>query len=325
MISKIILFVLLGTVFCREITDFEITSEFTGFMKEYGREYPTVEETMKRYNIFAETYKKIQEINENEVDFQLGINQFADLTDEEFRATYLTLKPDRKPCKVQHKKTKPEKAIDWRQKGAVARVKNQGSCGSCWAFSTVGALEGHAKVKSGKLVEYSEQELVDCAGDYGDNGGCNGGDMSQAFEYIVDNGLATEADYKYTARNGNCKKGSTPRAIKISGCVNVTRDDNDVLLEALALGPVSIAVTADNMNFRYYRSGILTVCGRTTAQLDHGITLVASGNDNGVDYWDAKNSWGGSWGAKGYIRIKRDSGKGPGICQLAREASYPIL
>lgn len=325
MISKVILFVLLGTVFCREITDFEATTEFAGFMKEYGREYPTVEETMKRYNIFVENYKKIQEINENEVDFQLGINQFADLTDEEFSAIYLTYKPDRNPCKFDHKRTKPEKVIDWRQKGAVARVKDQGSCGSCWAFSTVGSLEGHAKIKTGNLVEFSEQELVDCAGDYGDNGGCRGGDMSQAFEYIADNGIAKEQDYKYTARNGRCRKSEVPRAIKISGCVNVTRDDSDMLLEALAIGPVSIAVTADNLNFRFYRSGILSACGSATAELDHGITLVAAGSENGVDFWEAKNSWGRSWGSSGFIKIRRGTGKGPGVCQIAREASYPIL
>lgn len=326
MISKILLFVLLESVFCREITDFEITTEFANFMGAYGREYSTVEETMTRYKIFAENYKKIQEVNEVETDFQLGVNQFADLTEEEFKKTYLTLTPSRTPCKLKHTKTNPQNIIDWREKGAVSRVKDQGSCGSCWTFSTTGALEGRAKLKTGgDLVEFSEQELVDCAGSYGDNGGCKGGDMSQAFEYIVDNGLATEKDYPYVARNNPCKSKSIARAVKITGCVNITRDDSNELLEALATGPVSIAVTAGNINFQYYRSGILKNCGSTTAELDHGITLVGAGMEGSEAYWIAKNSWGSRWGDSGYIKILRITTKGPGMCKIAHEASYPVV
>jgi len=325
MMSRIILFVLLGSVFCREITGFEITNEFASFVKTFGREYRTVEETVTRYKIFAENYKKIQEINEVETDFKLGVNQFADLTDEEFKS-YLTLAPSRTPCKLRHNKVKPQPIIDWRKEGAISRLKNQASCGCSWAFSATGALEGRAKLKhGGSLIELSEQELVDCTGKYGDNGGCQGGDMCQAFEYVADHGIASEKDYPYEARDRPCRTTGKKRALNIQGCVNVTRNDNDELLEALATGPVSVAVTANNIEFRYYKGGILTYCGPVSAEVDHGLTLVGANIQNDKPYWICKNSWGGSWGIGGYIWIERTTGKGPGICKIASEASYPVV
>lgn len=325
MTYKLILLALLGAVLCREVSEFEITTEFSKFLKEFGRDYATVEDTMMRYRIFSGNYRKIQELNEEENGVEYGVNQFADLTEEEFRSTYLTYKPSRTPCSLKHSKTEPKQKIDWREKGAVNRVKNQGACGSCWAFSAIGSLEGRAKIKSGKLVSFSEQELVDCSREYGDNQGCGGGDMNQAFEYIKDHGIAKEEDYPYEARNRKCRRAEAPRALKIAGCVNVTRDDNDMLLEALAAGPVSISVTAGNFDFRFYRRGVLKRCGRPSAKLDHGITLVGAGDENGQAYWIAKNSWGTGWGSRGYVHIKRDTGKGPGMCQIARDACYPVV
>ena len=200
-----IFLILLGTVFCLEISTTEINNEFIKFIKDYEREYSTVEETLERYKIFAKNYIQIKEINEEHNGVELAVNDFADLTPEEFKATYLGYvpnnSPSRKPCVVKHQKTTPKEVIDWRTKGVVTTVKNQGQCGSCWAFTAVCALEGLQAIKTKKLIRYSEQELVDCSRKYGDNQGCKGGDISQAFDYVKDNGISLEAEYPYKAKD----------------------------------------------------------------------------------------------------------------------------
>ena len=306
-------------------SDAEVAVEFGSFIAKFNKKYDTIEETIKRYNIFKEAYAYIEEHNSKNSDYKLGINQFADLTKEEFAAKYLTYKPSvENACTVKHIPTEPKPVIDWRSKGAVTQMKNQGSCGSCWAFSAVGALEGLHAIKTGNLTEYSEQELVDCSVGYGDNHGCAGGDMSQAFEYVKDHAISTRKEYPYEAKNGRCRKKS--ESFKISGCVNVTADDSNELLEALSYGPVSIAVKGGNYNFQYYRSGIITKdCGSDKDHLSHGILLVGAGISSGTPYWIVKNSWGSFWGMDGYGYIKRDTSKGHGVCGIAMENSYPVL
>ena len=327
MFAKLLLIALLGVVICRDVMDTEVTLEYGNFMKENNKKYDSVGEMIKRYHIFADNYRYIQNHNSQNKDFQLGVNQFSDLTLVEFKSYMLRFKmPSRKPCTVTHTKVEAKPEIDWRDKNAVTRVKNQGSCGSCWTFSTTGALEGLHAIKKGSLIEYSEQELVDCASAYGDNHGCQGGDMSQAFDYIKDNGISLESEYPYVGRNGQCRKKSN--SFQVAGCVNVTADDSMELLEALNIGPVSIAVKADNRAFMYYRGGIITSgCGSDRDELDHGITLVGAGIDKstGTPYWIAKNSWGSSWGEHGFVRIKRDTVKGHGMCGIAMENCYPTL
>ena len=325
MISKIILVALLGIALC---SDAEVTLEFGKFLKQFGKKYDTMEDTIKRFHIFEENFKYIQEHNAMNDDFKLGVNQFADLTLEEFKAKYLSRKPSvTNPCTIKHVPNEAKPEIDWREKGVVARVKNQGSCGSCWAFSATGALEGlHAIKKGTPLVEFSEQELVDCSVGYADNHGCDGGDMCQAFEYVKDHGISTEQDYPYEGRDRKCRKKT--EGFKIAGCVNVTADDSHALLEALNYGPVSIAVKADNRAFMYYRSGIISSgCGSESDELDHGILLVGAAIDktSGTPYWIVKNSWGSFWGLSGYAHIKRDTAKGHGVCGIAMEDSYPVL
>jgi len=325
MISKIIFIALLGAALCIDVSDAEVTVQFGKFLNEFGKKYDTLEETIKRYNIFAENYRYIEEHNAKVSDYKLGVNQFADLTLEEFKAKYLSYKKPAIPCTLKHIKGEVKTEIDWRDKGKVTRVKNQGSCGSCWAFSAIGAVESlHAIKKStNPLAEFSEQELVDCSVGWGDNHGCRGGDMSQAFEYIAENGISTEQEYPYEARDGKCRKKS--KAYTLKGCVNVTHDSNDELLEALNLQPVSVAVKANNRAFMFYRSGIITDgCGRDSDELDHGILLVGAAVSNGTPYWIVKNSWGASWGMKGFVQIKRDTGKSHGVCGIAMENSYPV-
>jgi len=326
MIAKIILIAILGVVICRDISESEVTVAFGNFMAEYNKHYDTIEETIMRYNIFADNYRYIENHNMENTDFELAVNQFADLTPEEFKFKFLNNPRGEgydNPCRLPHVKKGTDTKIDWRKKNAVSSVKNQGSCGSCWAFSTVGALEGLYAINKGSILEFSEQELVDCTRSYG-NEGCQGGWMSWAFEYIREKGISTRKEYPYEGRNGPCRKKSN--SFQIKGCINVTKDDSDSLLEALNINPVSICVRANNREFMYYRRGIIkTGCGTPKAELDHGITLVGADFEGSDAFWIAKNSWGSGWGESGYVRIKRDTGKGQGICGIAMDNCYPSL
>lgn len=216
------------------------------------------------------------------------------------------------------------KEVDWTKKGVVARVKNQGSCGSCWAFSAVAAMESANAIKNGKLVELSEQELIDCSYNEG-NRGCEGGWMHKAFQYVIDNhGIDTESSYIYQAKDQKCQKENKTIGATITKYINVTEKSEAALRRAVAkFGPVSVAIDAGSPYFSAYKSGVFDYENCSQDSLNHGVVAVGYGKtEDGKEYWLVKNSWGKVWGMNGYILMSRNKNN---QCGIATKASYPII
>lgn len=307
--------------------------QFSNFRERFSKRYASLEELETRFSIFRENIHNIVLHNlDFTQNFTMGINQFTDLTAEEFKQMYVSgLKPLQSfGCKSfsEHDDNSPT-SIDWTTKGVVNSVRDQGQCGSCWAFATTANAESVWAISSGKLLDLSEEFLVDCATGIGYfNMGCNGGQPDSALKYMINNGQCTEASYPYTSgvtkTAGPCEK-CTSAGVKFSSCSDVLSKDQVALKSAVAKQPVVIAIEADTRYFQSYSSGILdsTSCGTT---LDHAVEIVGYGTENGVDYWKVRNSWGENWGEKGYFRLKKTSSTNDiGICGLAAEPSFIMV
>eukprot|EP00494_Astrolonche_serrata_P001924 UN01930 len=300
----------------RHLTEVEYKGEFAKFVREFERNYDDAYEWAERYEIFKINLDDIIQHNASNSTYTKGVNQFTDMHPQEFEEW-------KGGCLLNFKESAELRAendnveilgepncssVDWTTQGAVTPVKNQGQCGSCWAFSTTGAIEGRCEIAGKGLNSLSEQELVDCAGSEG-NQGCNGGLMDNAFKWVMQNGgLCSESDYSYKAKkNWSCKKSSCQNEDAINGFKDVQSQSESALAAAVCEGPVAIAIEADQSSFQSYRGGILSSgCGK---QLDHGVLVVGFGSDNGQEYWKVKNSWGAGWGENGYIRLAKGTGQ----------------
>ena len=302
----------------------EAEREFINFISTHHRSYGTKEEYEYRLSLFADAFKHIQETNSQDMGFKLAVNQFSDFNTYEYKQMLgfkqNPEKEDHSAFLIYDALTLPT-SIDWVAKGAVTGVKNQGSCGSCWTFSASGALEGLHFVKTGSLLSFSEQQIVDC--DTGIGGkGCNGGSMDFAFKYAEKNKMELESDYPYTGKDGTCQYSATKGKFSNTGYVDVKPNSPSDFMAALANQPVSVAIEADQRAFQSYSSGIIaqSACG---TNLDHGVLAVGYGTDNGQDYYKVKNSWGTTWGEKGYFRVARSSKSDAGTCGIQAQPSYP--
>lgn len=298
---------------------------FNEWTNHYNKTYTPTERDY-RNSVYNDNLLKIARHNAAGTNtWTMGVNKFADLTSEEFSDRYVGgVLGRRNNNHVRYILGAPPASVDWTTKGAVTPIKNQQQCGSCWAFSTTGSVEGAWFLSNGTLVSLSEQQLVDCSDAEG-NQGCNGGLMDQGFQYIIDNkGITTEDAYPYTAQDGTCQSQGKPVAATISSFVDVPANSETALESAIAQQPVSVAVEADQDVFQFYTGGVMTsTCGTA---LDHGVLAVGYGTDAGQDYYLVKNSWGADWGEKGYIRLGRGAAFNPsGQCGIQMVASYPVV
>jgi cathepsin L len=346
-------------------------SEFTAFKARYNKAYADIGEEIARLRIFESNLRKIEEHNADpRWTYTLGVNVHADLTSEEFVKLYASGKrwdavslgseahDDSEDVPVE---SLPD-AVDWREKNVVTPAKNQGGCGSCWAFSTAETLESHIAIKTGKLMKFSPQEYVSCMPNpkhCGGTGGCQGATQILGFQYAIDKGITTEDSYPYEGVTGTCDKSKIKPVAKITGFVKLPANNYSALMNAVAnRGPIAISAAAEP--WQLYSGGIYN--GNCGSDIDHAIQLVGYGTAGNSTtgrellggggsakgpYWLVRNSWGTGWGEKGYIRIKRfGDGQEPcvtdknpadgtgcsggpktqkvcGLCGLMSESSYP--
>ena len=312
--NKFTLVLLLALVACEIDLDSIVFKKFQKFIKKYNKKYNSINEYIARYNVFRQNLFLLTENGPQ--SFQLGVTIFSDLTAQEFAKTYLNLNFNAfaflnpNPVHVSISNEAPD-SFDWRDKGVVSGVKDQGSCGSCWAFATVANLESLYALKKGVVKTFSEQLLVDCDTE---DSGCNGGLMELSFEWLKNNGgFMLESDYPYENKKGTCRQDKSKFVdMKVTGYVKLGDtgeqyapvDEAEVKEFLYQNGPLAVALNATPLQL--YFGGIVDwaswIC--STSGINHAVTIVGYGTES-KDYWIVKNSWGKNWGESGYFRIAR--------------------
>ncbi|TVU50040.1 hypothetical protein EJB05_01394, partial [Eragrostis curvula] len=330
-------------------------NRFRAWQATYNRTYATSDENLRRFKVYRRNVEYIEATNRRgELSYELGENQFTDLTAEEFQAAF-TMPPELLAREAVEEDllittragpvgeggghvdnngsyysddvasgAAAPYSVDWRSVGAVTPVKDQSKCGSCWAFAAVASIESLHKIRTGRLVSLSEQEIVDCPRGAHTNG-CNGGFPSAAMSWVARiGGLTTEADYPYQSRRGACKRSKLRhRAATIRGGRAVPRYNEAALELAVVRQPVTVLIDAGGA-FQHYKRGVLS--GSCNTKLNHAVTVVGYGTDedSGRRYWIVKNSWGHRWGENGYIRMERRIRRRAGMCGIAMSPYYPV-
>jgi C1A family cysteine protease len=305
-------------------------NKFNDFLTTHNKSYATIEEFTARFQVFKSNYKKLQTfaVGDETTNYKVGVTRFADLTTQEFKRKFLNLDMGVKvhmPKDLLSLGDEAEDSLDYRTKGVLNAVKDQGQCGSCWAFSAIGNIEPLYAIKSGKLLNLYEQQLVDC--DRDEDQGCNGGLMDNAFAYLVSAGGAEQSkDYPYKARDQTCKFDKTKSVVQLSGFKDIAQDEAEIEKALTQVGPLSVAINAEPL--QWYDSGIYDgddyECDPDG--LNHGVVIVGYGVEKGVKYWIVRNSWSASWGEKGYFRFARKSdAKGKGTCGINTNVSTAVL
>nr|QOV03082.1 cathepsin L12 [Dysdercus peruvianus] len=309
-----------------------LTEDWDSFKSLHGKKYSGPREEYRRLGIYLRNVQRIEEHNEKYkkglASFTMKINHFGDMLEEEistqlngFNRTGAIRKRNPDPSFLSPMTTISLPAsLDWREKGAVTPVKNQGNCGGCWAFSATGALEAQTFLKTGSLVPLSEQNLIDCANRVYDNYGCNGGLMDHAFYYIMKNGVESEESYPYEGVDGVCRFNKSNIAATQKSYVDIPPTEEDLMKAVANIGPISVGIKANLASFFYYSGGVFDdpACDNN---LDHGVLVVGYGEENGKKYWLLKNSWTAKWGEEGYFKLIR----GQNMCGVALMPSYPVV
>jgi len=319
----LVLVALIGVASCQRISH-----TFDAWRSKHGKIYLSDEEHRERSRIFHENARMIQQHNRDpQRTYDMAVNEFADLTAEEFANLYLSPLSEDQIVEFEQNAAdaysppsddfEAVTSIDWTP--YCGGVKNQGQCGSCWAFATTGAIEAAYSIASNKSISISlsEQQLVDCSRAQG-NYGCSGGLMTAAMTYIKQaGGVVTEASYPYTAREGTCRTVSGPK-YKIKGYTTVQTTETALAAAVAAHGPTTVALDATKLQF--YSSGVFQGCS-TRYTLNHAVVAVGYGTSSGLSYWKLRNSWGTSWGERGYFKMLR----GKNMCGVKDVTSYPLI